>query len=316
MKKIIALILLLLLCLPCVSCDDDIDSSSVEESSKESESSSKESESEESSSESSNKDSQSQSSSESSSASSSEESSKEVVLVTEYGGFSTLAETTPSADRVKQIKLSNLHYNSGSSYSESQISSILSSAKKIQAGGFLYQNAGSLMKHFLENTGERYIIDVSSFVKDETAHSNRNVDLNKALRACEKLAVEGKSVNAEQIEESLFHNLSGDWKYAVGSYFTSTSIKNLTVSGNNYNATFTYKVIDFYNWDESDDNAVFSSGIAAMLIGDISPKDLHQLHREGKAKEFLSYGEITYSITWAKGTDISTAVISVIPNND
>ncbi len=205
---------------------------------------------------------------------------------------------------------SNL-YDKGalSSYDESKLSSIKSSANFIAVGGSLvsYKNASAFMKHFLDNTGEDYEIDMSSFLKDENALATRNAELNKALRACEVLAIEGESISVYQDEELVHHNLTGDWKYAIGSYFTAIEIDNLSVDGNIYTATFTYKVTDFYNWDESDANSVFS-GTLATLTKNVSPKDLHQLHRAGMAKEFLSYGEIRYTVSWAKGSTVSSII--------
>ena len=225
----------------------------------------------------------------------------------EYGSFSyAITETKQSADRLKQMAGAEATYNKGATCSDSELKSILSSANTIKSGGSLlnYKNASKLMAHFLGNTGEVYTIDMSVFLKDANALKTRNEEINKALRACEQLAIEGESLNIFQKEEIVHHNLTGDWKFAVGSYFTSIEIKDLTVSSGVYSATIVYKATDFYNWDFNNDTPVFS-GYAAMLVGDVSPKDLHQLHRAGKAQEFLSQGEISYTVTWSAGSDVS-----------
>ncbi len=310
MKKIIAFAMILCFIFACFSCAiiDEPSSSENSSSSKESSSSSKKEESSSSKNESSSSKEETSSSTEESSLSTSvEESSSEeeivVPTITEFGEFSSaIHKTFASADRQRQMSMSRKAYNAGSSYSQSQINAIVSNAKLIKSGGEMlgYKNASGFIDHFLEGTGENYIINMSAFLSDTTANLNRRNSLGDALRACEALACKGQSINVFQKLEIVHHNLTGDWKFALGSYFSSIEVQNLTFDGEKYSATFIYKVTDYYNWDSDDSNSVFS-GIAGALTGNISPKDLHQLHRVGKAKEFLSVGEISYSVEWTKG---------------
>ena len=252
-----------------------------------------------------------QSESQDESESESEAESEVIVQVTESGQFSSaITKTKQSADRLKQMSAAAATYNKGAACSESEVSAALSSAKKIQTSGALigYSNASAFIKHFLGNSGEDYTIDLDNFLSDSNALATRNEELTKALRACEELAVEGEQINVYQKEELVHHNLTGDWKFAVGSYFTSIEIKNLSVNGSIYSATITYKVTDFYNWDYNNDTPVFS-GLAAAIVGDVSPKDLHELHRAGKAQEFLSYGEASYTVSWVKGSSVASIPI-------
>ena len=64
-----------------------------------------------------------------------------------------------------------------------------------------------------------------------------------------------------------------------------------------YSATVKYRVIDFYNWDEAKTSG-FLDGKGP------SQYQLCQLHRAGKAQEFLTYGEISYEISWTQGQTI------------
>ena len=314
MKKAIALILTFVLILALVACNNGSESSSSSSSRRPSHSSSSSS-SEESSIESEASESESTSDSESS-VESSEESSSEVVVITEEDGFSSaITRVGKSDDRMKQMAWSNTIYGKGaaSGYDASNLSSIKSSAKFIATGGSLvsYKNASAFMKHYLSNTGEDYIIDMESFLEDENALYTRNAELNRALRACEKLAVVGEEINVYQEEELVHHNLQGDWHYAIGSYFTAIEITNLTSTGKVYTATFTYKVTDFYNWDEAKSDAIFS-GFLGTLTKNVSPKDLAQLHRNGEAKDFLSRGEISYTVPWTEGQTVS----QILPFNN
>ena len=218
-----------------------------------------------------------------------------------YGNFSTVLKTVLSADRVKQMNLSSLDYNTGSLYTEEQLEKVKGQANLITYLSIIYPNASKAMKHFLNGTGENFELDVEKLLKDEVAKGNMLSDVNKALRAVEEISTEDESIDVYQIEESLHHNLVEDWKFTLGSYFTSIELYDVeqkTLLGvTYYTAKMKYIVQDFYNWDKNDTNNV--------SILSVSPADLHQLHVSGEAREFLTYGEIEYEIKWVKGFDAS-----------
>ena len=219
-----------------------------------------------------------------------------------FGGFST-EETELSSDRLKQMNNSNSSYNTGTSLSDTEIDSITKSAQLISLGGaiFNYPNASLMLSHFLSGSGNNYTLDLNLLFKDKTALLNRNIDLNRALSACEILASQEKSLSFNQATESLYHNLDGDFWYAMGSYFTRIEISDLTLSYNKkgeavYSATIKYIVEDFYNFDANDKGDLFPS---------LSPSELHELHKAGLAKEFLTHGEKIYKLSWKKGQRVS-----------
>ncbi len=225
----------------------------------------------------------------------------ENVKLEEFGNFSTVQKTVLSYDRLKQMRLSEQDYNTGSSYTEEQLSNTKLQAKAITFLTFMYPNAAKAMKHFLGGTGENFTVDVDKLLKNEIAKQNMINDMNNALRAAENLAVKNEKVTIYQVEESIHHNLTEDWKYTLGSYFTSIELYDVEEKSllgvPYYTAKVKYIVQDFYNWDKNDYNNV--------SILKVSPADLHQLHVNGEAQEFLSYGEIEYEIKWAKGIDAS-----------
>ena len=215
-----------------------------------------------------------------------------------FGNFD-FSETEESADRLKQQNNSKNNYNIGSSYDDGTLTKFESTANSLSLGSLLlsFPNSSNFMTHYLSGTGENFTLNLDAFFKNEIALANRNDDINNVLTACEAIASLDSTISFYQTTQSLHHNLEGDWKYCLGSYFTSIKVENLTITYNAYgekfySATITYIVKDFYNWNENDHGKVFSL---------ISPHELHQLHKAGMAKEFLTYGEKTYTLKWADG---------------
>ena len=229
-------------------------------------------------------------------------------------------ENTMANDRNKQMIKSEAEYGTpvidANTYTSSKMSSVLSGAKTIAGNGFLgmivkgvYPNASSFMAHYLKNTGEDKTIDMGTgtngfFKSGAGTIAHRDARVNQALRAAETLAREGQSVSIYQQMEIVNHfGGTEDWYLAVGSYFTCIEMHNVTVTVNadgtrTYSAQLTYKVADYYNWNEN--------SWSTIPIVDVSQRDLHQLHRTKQAKEFESTGSKTYSLTWTEGQDAST----------
>lgn len=218
-----------------------------------------------------------------------------------FGNFTTLHKTIASADRLKQMDYSASVFNTGSLYTPDELKSTRIQAKII-ASNFMFPNASDMMEHYLEGKGESYELDIDDFLEDKTARENMYKDVDEALRAAENMAVRGEKITIYRTEENIHHNLTGDWKYSVGSYFTSVELYDIEeksmFGATYYTAKLKYVVQDFYNWDANDTNDV--------SITTVSPADLHQLHVNGEAQEFLTYGEEEYEIRWVKGVDAST----------
>ena len=225
--------------------------------------------------------------------------------------YSTEAETTLSYDRLRQMAESKAGYNT-TTMSDSDAQSILNKANLVITGGSIigWNNAAKLLQHFLNGSGDQYTLDMKSFLSDSTIKGFRDTDLTNALRAAEALARVGETLNINQKSENL-HKPSGDWYYAVGSYFTDVDILNLTVTVyengvKTYNANIRYIATDFYNWNKYDTNPVINKTVLFFTVTGPSPAELYRLHESGRAQEFLTYGEITYqNITWTEGQSVS-----------
>lgn len=216
------------------------------------------------------------------------------------------AVTEEAWDRVRQQGNSNADYNTGSEKTSSQLTGFFGikfKAQLIATGGSLINMpmASSLMSHYLGNTGENFNLDINKFMKEDSgALACRDTAINNALRAAEQIARKGKTLNVGQTTEGhpWESQLATDnYKYALGSYFDDVDVLNLTVTEvdgvKTYSADIKYIVIDFYNWDTNN---------YSEFKGIVSPHDLHELHKAGIAREFLTYGEVTYqSITWTEG---------------
>ena len=226
----------------------------------------------------------------------------EKVIIDTYGNFTKLHKTIGANDRMKQMRYSKSVYNTGSKYTPDELKMTRIQASIISSAKVFFPNAADFMEHYLDGSGEVYDLDMDDFLEDKTAKQNMYKDVNEALRATEVMYSDGEKTIIYQVEESLHHNLTGDWKYSVGSYFASVEIydiKESTMLGcTYYTAKIKYVVQDFYNWDSTDTNDI--------SITSVSPADLHQLHVNGEAQEFLTYGEIEFEIKWVKGVDAST----------
>ncbi len=214
-------------------------------------------------------------------------------------------DNTIAWDRQRQMNNSNADFNKGSSNTKDQLDKTVSETGLITNGftALLYPSASSYMKHYLTASGEDYIIKMTSsgFFKSSDTKAHRITRITQAMRAAEALAIEGGSVNVYQKTEQVNHFSSStdDWRLSVGSYFTCINMLDVTVTvgqdgTKTYSAKVEYNVADFYNWETND----YNRQLKDMLP---SPHDLHELHKAGMAKEFVSKGTVTYDITWTEG---------------
>lgn len=204
---------------------------------------------------------------------------------------------------------SKADFDTGTYQTDSQLKETINDSKLITNGltALFYPNASSFMKHYLTASGADYTINMASnkFFSSSETKAHRITRINQAMRAAEMLAVEGGSVNVYQKTEQVNHfsNSADDWRLSVGSYFTCINMLDVTVNvgadgKKTYSAKVEYNVTDFYNWDTNNHNRQVKDLLP-------SPHDLHELHKAGKAQEFVSKGTVTYNVTWTEGQQLT-----------
>ena len=226
--------------------------------------------------------------------------------------YTTLGETAPGSQRAYEMAESKAAYNT-ITISSSEQSETTRKANLIITGGTLYgwTNAAKLMQHFMDGTGEQYNLNMNEFLQDSVTKGYRDSDINNALRAAEALALVGETLDINQKDEYLHRASSGDWYYAVNYYYSDVDILNLTVTVDEngvktYNADIRYIMKDYYNWDKNDTKPSIEKKVLFITITGPSPAELYRLHAAGKAQEFLTYGEITYTnVTWTEGQSVA-----------
>ena len=213
--------------------------------------------------------------------------------------------STIAWDRQRQMNNSKADFNTGTYQTEDQLKATIDDTKLItnMLTSLVYPNGSSYMKHYLTASGADYTIKMTSsgFFKSNDTKSHRVTRITQAMRAAEALAIEGGKVNVYQNTEQVNHfsNSTDDWRLSVGSYFTCINMYDVTVTvgadgTKTYSAKVEYNVTDFYNWETGDHYRQFKDLLP-------SPHDLHELHKAGKAQEFVSKGTVTYDITWTEG---------------
>lgn len=107
-------------------------------------------------------------------------------------------------------------------------------------------------------------------------------DLNRGLEIfIEKPHEYGKYYNNEHL----------DWQNTVGEALGGL-VCNVSRNGDKYTMNYKYYLLDIYEWAAEDKTLLSTS--------------LHQLHAEGKAKEFLMNGCIEGNYSWKKGEQAFT----------
>lgn len=172
-------------------------------------------------------------------------------------------------------------------------------AQLLIAGGYLFGKplAASCMEHFLYGTGTKYTIDFKNAISSNTTpKTNRITDMNTLISAIE-VSADSSEKTIRTIAAIPHGDGVGDWHFAINEYLVTITCKYRKI-GNMFTANVTYQMHDFYDWDNKDEEVVYT----------ISPRELWELHYGGYARNFEVYGKNTFTMTWTQGQTFSNGV--------
>ncbi|MBO5287314.1 MAG: hypothetical protein J6B34_04240 [Clostridia bacterium] len=236
-------------------------------------------------------------------------------------GYSTINGTTADETRITLIADSVANAATvGSSHTSEEDEDTIASIGNLGSFVGTVPNANDLLKYYLELQGDASHyrdLDVETLIsKSTTAKNSWTASINNILRASELLAIEGQSVNIDQLTETSVQlptsnslwNSNRDWylTFIDGAYNTDTDVDNLTVTvaedgTKTFSATIVYTVIDYYSFYPYKD----STSTGSFLLWGPSRKELAQLHLDGNALDFLIESSITYTVSWTEGQRIA-----------
>jgi hypothetical protein len=115
--------------------------------------------------------------------------------------------------------------------------------------------------------------------------------------------------------------------YALGNFFTIADLSDVQRNGDTLSATVNIRIVDFYDWSPHDQSPLFTDVLNKLdntyrtLLGEMvdmptlegfCQADLSQLHTQGWAQNYLSFGTITYTITWTAGQTFDQATVLTV----
>lgn len=227
-------------------------------------------------------------------------------------GFSSTIESTPLKEHI--IEGLNQAHDVWPASEESRyywyttqeradaIVGIRQAAFATAVGGWAINNgdAASMLLHFLNNSGEIYIVDMDDLLETwDTAQLDRQIVYNYLIQAAEASAT--SSVKTLRTIEAIgfVHEESSNWGRAIGSYSVSICCTYKKTSATTYTMTITYELHDVYDWDRNN---------VGMGFMPVSPADMWELHHAGAAKNYEVFGTKTVTITWNEGETVGGGI--------
>ena len=159
-------------------------------------------------------------------------------------------------------------------------------------------DAAKHMKHYLDNSGKPYTIDLEGMVSEVSSARKRYEDeVDEAREFVEMLGVGTWDIRSKHPEYGYDRkDENRNWYFAIGGY-GSWGVGRAVVSGSGAGAAldleFEYHFYDRYNWDKG--KAVSFGGIT------VTDKFMGEFHRQGLAQEFDCFGSFKRHFSWKKG---------------
>ena len=98
-------------------------------------------------------------------------------------------------------------------------------------------------------------------------------------------------------------------------------------NGDNFSATVTFRIVDFYDWSAHDKEPLFTSALSELddtyrtLLSEMvdmptlegfCQADMAELHNAGYAQSYLASGTLVYTITWTAGQSFDEATVTAV----
>lgn len=273
---------------------------------------------------------------------------------TKYGNYSTDAPVlTLEEIFAEQIKKSEETYATGSTYDTTKVNNVYKIADYIanyekyvaeyeleDELEDLYEETGftldlgfgaAMIKHYAEASGSTYEYSdqMAEMLEHPKVLAAQETTVNAAMKAAENLVADGQSgINVTQSAPMDFTSLrsnDGPIYFALGSYSTMADLSNVQRTGDRFTATLTFRIVDFYSWDENNKEPDFTAYLKKLddsyktLLNEMvdmptlegfCPADMAQLHYAGFAQNFLAHGTMTYTISWTAGQTFTQATVT------
>lgn len=193
--------------------------------------------------------------------------------------------------------------------------------------------AADMMKHYIDATGETldFTESMPDLLKSAKVSGAQSTGISAAMVAAENLVKDGQSgIAINQTAYMKFTSLKpsdGPAYYALGNFYTMADLADVQRNGDTFSATVHFRIVDFYDWSPHDQSPLFTDVLNRLddtyrtLVGEMvdmptlegfCQADLSQLHTQGWAQNYLSFGAITYTITWTAGQTFDQATILTV----
>lgn len=90
--------------------------------------------------------------------------------------------------------------------------------------------------------------------------------------------------------------------YSVLYHYRTQNTAKVTVDGNRYTMELQHNMLDYYDYQNYE-------GIYEILPGFAYLDYLHMLNEWGMARNYTSYDELTYTISWERGQSMSNGAV-------
>lgn len=156
-------------------------------------------------------------------------------------------------------------------------------------------NATRHLRHYLNNTGLAYTIDLEDMVRSVPTAREAMVAEFRQAQAFIRTLPPGRHRFTSRAGENAYNykQESADWFFAIGGYtYWGKGEARISAgkAGRHYAVDFEYHFADRYNWDG--DKEVELGGMT------ITDEFMAEFHRQGLAREFDCFGSLKRQLAW------------------